>query len=259
MEFILLCPKMVQRSFEPRRRKVRQRGSLNINSETCLMPIRFSTWQEVMCSVYANGSFCGKRKRKGGWCESTGMVTAGLRGQNPPLQENKTMKRVIWRMMVAIEEMQGLDTSWRVSVRMSGTPRSCGKHLLDKIKIKKTVGPPDVFDLPRHQKYHSTPTCNSENQTLIQPPLWSWYCIMCWRAEGDDLIIVVFMDHWAAGLDFCYWIMGNSFFLLKEWLPNPIRQSAVLGQKAFTSQEQQQCHRYVRRKHSVGIKEVISV
>lgn len=109
-----------------------------------------------------------------------------------------------------------------------------------------------MFDLPRPQKYHSTPTCNSENQTLIQPPLWSWYCIMCWRAEGDDLIIVVFMDHWAAGLDFCYWIMGNSFFLLKEWLPNPIRQSAVLGQKAFTSQEQQQCHRHVGRKHSVG-------
>lgn len=48
-------------------------------------------------------------KRGGG--ESIGIVTAGLRGQNPPRQENRTMKRVIWRMMVAIEEMQGLDTS----------------------------------------------------------------------------------------------------------------------------------------------------
>lgn len=57
------------------------------------------------------------------------------------------------------------------------------------------------------------------SRRLIQQPLRGWrqYCIMCWLAGRDDLIIVVFMDHWAAGLDFCYWIMGNSFFLLKEW------------------------------------------
>lgn len=35
-------------------------------------------------------------------------------GAPSPPQENKTMKHVIWRMMVAIEEMQGLDTSWGV-------------------------------------------------------------------------------------------------------------------------------------------------
>lgn len=40
----------------------------------------------------------------------------------------------------------------------------------------------------------------------------------------DDLIIVVFMDHWVVG----YRITGNSFFLLKERLPNLIRESAVL-------------------------------
>lgn len=42
--------------------------------------------------------------------------------------------------------------------------------------------------------------------------------------------------------------MGNSFFLLKEWLPNPIRPSAVLGAAvaaAVTTQRQRQCHPYV--------------
>lgn len=42
--------------------------------------------------------------------------------------------------------------------------------------------------------------------------------------------------------------MGNSFFLLKEWLPNPIRPSAVLGAAAaaaVTTQRQRQCHPHV--------------
>lgn len=37
--------------------------------------------------------------------------------------------------------------------------------------------------------------------------------------------------------------MGNSFFLLKEWLPNPIRPSAVLGAAvAAAVATQRQCH-----------------
>lgn len=114
---------------------------------------------------------------------------------------------------------------------------------LDKTEIKKKkVSPLYVFNLKISQYLNQKIKLYSHSSHSDWWWWWWWYCVMCWRAEGDDLIIVVFMDHWAAGLDFCYWIMGNSFFLLKEWLPNPIRQSAVLGQRAFTIQKQQQCH-----------------
>lgn len=155
------------------------------------------------------------------WCkcggepaaESTGIWAAGLRGQMPPRQENRAMQHVIWRMMVAIEEMLGLDTSWgRIS-----------ENVEDALKVLKTSLPAAMTETkygalvlglkPKHPRRHSGAQVAS----------------CAGMEKKDDLIILVFMDHWAAGLDFFYWIMGNSFFLLKEWLPNPIRPSAVLG------------------------------
>lgn len=98
-EIILLCPKMVPRSFESWisdtsvwELRGEPEGQFKHQQWHVSAAIHLSTWQEVMwwaASVQANGSFCGKRQRQWGLCESTGIVTAGLRGQNPSCREIK--------------------------------------------------------------------------------------------------------------------------------------------------------------------------
>lgn len=146
----------------------------------------------------------------------------GRGGRIPPWRKIKAWSMWFKRMMVAIEEIQGLDASWRCSGEMLRTKTA--------VKINKqncncntffSLSGIKMITLPNHTVLKSGNTwCHIVNShRLIQQPLRGWrrHCIMCWLAGRDDLIILVFMDHWAAGLDFCYWIMGNSSFLLKEW------------------------------------------
>lgn len=155
---ILHCPKMVQRSLE---------------SAAGVFKARSQGWEFFF--FYAS-----QLDRKwckwwggvgGGGTESTGIGAVGLRGQNPPRQENRAVQRVIWRMMVAIEEMQGLDTSWgRISENME-----------DTLKVLKTSQPAAV----NGNKIRG-PCSGAETQAPLppSPPLWSPGCIMCWHGEG---------------------------------------------------------------------------
>lgn len=83
-----------------------------------LTPWSWTGSEEVLGG--AAGLLQERTKGKEGCQDPQGEVTAGPRAEPPP-QNNRSLSRVIWGMMVAIEEMWGLDTSTR-GCRRRGRP-----------------------------------------------------------------------------------------------------------------------------------------